>query len=261
MQIKVLIIEDEAPAARRLKKLLEEINQDIVVLDEKDSVEGAVEWIQNNPAPDLFLMDVQLSDGISFDIFNKVEVPAPVIFTTAYDEYALKAFKVNSVDYLLKPVNSEELEAAINKFITASSQGDINSPLAQAAQIEQVLETMNIKPKAFKSRFLIKIGDKYISVPTEQIAYFYTEDKGVYLVTKDEKHRYPVDHSLDEIDKLLDPDIFFRLNRQYIACIDNIVKFHTYFNGKLKVFLDPEPGHEVVVSREKASIFKSWLDR
>jgi DNA-binding LytR/AlgR family response regulator len=254
---KVLIIEDEAPAARRLRKMLEDTGRDLEIIAQLDSVEAAVKWFDNQEGqPDLIFMDIQLSDGISFEIFNKTTVTAPVIFTTAYDEYSLKAFKVNSIDYLLKPISPEDLNSALDKFEKLSQNA---TPAAADTRIDALLRTLNTK-NPYKSRFLVKVGDKFYSVPIENIAYFYTEEKAVYLYTF-EKIRYPLDQSLDEIEKSLDPEQFFRLNRQFIAQVNAIFKLHSYFNGKLKVNLKPEPDHEIIVSRDKASLLKDWLDR
>jgi two-component system LytT family response regulator len=255
--IKVLIIEDEAPAARRLQKMLEATEKDIEVIAHLDSVESSVKWLDaHDNEADLIFMDIQLSDGISFEIFNKTTVSAPVIFTTAYDEYSLKAFKVNSIDYLLKPITPDDLSQALDKYEKLTKGGLRHEPIDK---IDALLRSLNLK-NAYKSRFLVKIGDKYYSIPTENIAYFYTEEKAVYLYTYD-KIRYPLDQSLDEIEKSLDPGQFFRLNRQFIAHVSAVYKLHAYFNGKLKVNLKPEADHEIIVSRDKASILKEWLDR
>lgn len=255
--MRVLIIEDEAPAGRRLKKLLTEVRPEIEFLDLLDSVESSVNWLLKHPAPDLIFMDIQLADGLSFEIFNKVDVHSPVIFTTAFDEYSLRAFKVNSIDYLLKPISMDELRLSIEKYerLVGSQKAESNK-----TQIDELLKSLNIKKETYKNRFLVKVGDKYYSIPTEQIAYFYTEDKAIFLLTND-KLRYPLDNSLDELEKTLNPDIFFRLNRQYIARLESIGRLHSFFNGKLKVFLKPEAEHEVIVSRDKAGILKEWLDR
>ena len=259
--MKILIIEDEAPAARRLKKLLENLLPAAQIIEIIDSVENAVKWFSTQPAPDLAMFDIQLSDGLSFDIFKQVHVGCPVIFTTAYDEYALKAFKVNSIYYLLKPIDEEEQKAAILKYQTIYlQQKNLPALSVPSTQIEALLQSINsYKEKEHKSRFLIKIGEKYLSITTKEIAYFISEDKSVYIITND-KIRYPVEHSLDELEKILDSNTFFRLNRQYIAHFDSIFRLHTSFNGKIKVQLKPETKEDVIVSRDKASILKDWLD-
>ena len=252
----VLIIEDEAPAARRLQKMLVELEPGIQVLGLPDSVESAVNWLKGNNVPELIFMDIQLSDGLSFEIFDHVDITSPVIFTTAYDEYALKAFKVNSIDYLLKPISTDELRQSLAKYHKLNNEKSDNT----GEKIENLLNTLKLRKDNYKSRFLVKIGDKYFSISSSQAAYFYTEDKAVYLMTHD-KARYPVDHSLDDLEKMLDPSCFFRINRQYIVHVDAVNRLHSYFNGKMKVFLKPEAPEEVIVSRDKASLLKDWLDR
>ncbi|RYD82404.1 MAG: response regulator transcription factor [Sphingobacteriales bacterium] len=261
--MKVLVIEDEDAATRLMFKILERARPGIEVIAQIDSVEDAVEWLGNHTAPDLIFMDIQLGDGLSFEIFEKVDISCPVVFTTAYDEYTLRAFKVNSIDYLLKPLQLEDLELALKKYDKLRSGNNTEEALhpVSQAQIESILNLLNpAKATQYKSRFLIKVGDKFFSVTKDQIAYFYTEDKSVFIQTHD-KQRYPIDNSLDDLDKILDPEIFFRINRQYIVHVDAVSKLHNYFNGKMKVFLKPEAQEEVIVSRDKASALKLWLDR
>ncbi|MGB0523594.1 MAG: LytR/AlgR family response regulator transcription factor [Flammeovirgaceae bacterium] len=255
--MKVLIIEDEAPAFRRLQQLIQEIDSSIEIVEVIDSVQEAVKWMKTYSMPDLIFMDIQLADGLSFEIFEKISVTKPVIFTTAYDEYTLKAFKVNSIDYLLKPLNKRELAQSIQKFEAmkeAFSGG-------QAQRFEELLSAFKQDAQAasYKSRFLIKASDRLISILTQDIAYFYTDNGLVYLQTNAGK-RYLMDYTLDELEKQLDPQFFFRLNRQFITQHAAILEIHNYFKGKLLVKLQPVNSHEVVVSREKASVFKRWLD-
>ena len=253
----VLIIEDEAPAFRRLQKLIQEINPQIEIVEVIDSVKEAIKWLNTYAAPDLIFMDIQLADGLSFEIFEEVKVTKPVIFTTAYDEYTLKAFKVNSVDYLLKPLDKEALAQSIRKYeeLREAFGG------TQMIQFEALLNTFkNGETDAhFKSRFLIKTSDRLISLLEQEVAYFYTESSLVYVRTNQEK-RYLVDYTLDDLEKQLDPKFFFRLNRQFITRLQAISEIHNYFKGKLLVKFQPLCTHEVIVSREKASIFKRWLD-
>ncbi len=260
--MKVLVIEDEDAATRLMFKILEKARPSIKVVAHIDTVEDAVVWLKENPAPDLVFMDIQLGDGISFEIFEQVEINCPVIFTTAYDEYTLRAFKVNSIDYLLKPLQLEDLEAALKKYDRLrAGNGEETAQNISHAQIESILKVLNpTKPANYKSRFLIKVGDKFFSVTTDQIAYFYTEDKGVFIQTHD-KQRYPIDNSLDELEKVLDPEMFFRINRQFIVHVGAVNRLHAYFNGKMKVFLKPEVAEEVIVSRDKAAALKMWLDK
>ncbi|MBX2843825.1 MAG: LytTR family DNA-binding domain-containing protein [Flammeovirgaceae bacterium] len=255
--MKVLLIEDEAPAARRLQKLLMEIDPDFEVLDIIDSVEDTVKWLNIHQHPELIFMDIQLADGLSFEIFEQVKITQPVIFTTAYDDYMLQAFKVNSIDYLLKPINKYELLKSIKK-LKEIKQVYAEEP-KPTIDITALIDSLKQPSKSYKSRFLVKIGDKLISVPEEEIAYFTAEDRSVLLVTSKNK-KYVMDHTLDELEQQLNPDKFFRLNRQFLARITAIREIQNYFNGKLIVFLQLESSQNITVSREKNPIFKKWLD-
>lgn len=253
--MKTLIIEDEAPAARRLQKLLLEVDPHLEVLEIIDSVEASVKWLRAHQMPELIFMDIQLADGLSFNIFEQVEIQAPIIFTTAYDEYTLQAFKVNSIDYLLKPIEINNLSQSIRKLSQLKNQFGGSTP-----NIEALLKSIQTEKRAYKTRFLVKLGDRLVSVPEKDIAYFWAEQKIVSLITNEQK-KYIVDYSLDELENLLDPDYFFRLNRQFLARIQSIQNIHSYFKGKLKVALNPSNEAEVIISRERSSTFKKWLDR
>jgi two-component system LytT family response regulator len=254
--MKLLIVEDESPALSRITKLLKEIDSRIQILATADSIEAACAAFEKNTDFDLALMDIELADGQSFDIFKRTHVYCPVIFTTAYDEFALKAFKVNSIDYLLKPIDKNELKEAIEKF--KSTQTFKPSALVQQ-QMEALLQQLKPVQLGFKNRFLIKTGTKLISVPIVDIAYFHATDKMVYLHTvKNEK--YIIDQSLDELISTLDPALFFHLNRQFIAHINSIKTVNAYFNGKLKVEINPPVNEDILVSRDRATEFKKWLD-
>ncbi len=255
---KILIIEDEDLAARKLKKLVNEIDADLNILDVCESIEASVQWIDTHPAPDLILMDIELADGKSFEIFTQTEIKSPVIFTTAYDEFALKAFKVNSIDYLLKPIRKEELEAALLKW--KKLHANKNSIENQNTNIEKLIENLisQQSEENYRNRFLVKSGQKLIPLSTHDIAYFYTEDKVVFIRTKNDQ-RYIVDFILDELEKILDPKMFFRANRQFIINSNCISEIHTWFNGKLKVTVFPKTDEEVIISREKANDFKTWM--
>jgi DNA-binding LytR/AlgR family response regulator len=253
--MKILIIEDEAPAARRLAGLVRDARPDAEILEIIDSVESAAKWLAAHRSPDLIFMDIQLADGLSFDIFGRVEVKAPVIFTTAYDEYALKAFKVNSVDYLLKPVDPEELSNSLRKLQTLRDQF---APPLDAAVLRSLVQSLRPDQPQFKTRFLVRFGDKLVFIQADDVAYFIAEDKYVFVITRDNK-KYPLDHTLDELDTMLDPSVFFRLNRKFISHLKSIQSIHTYFNGKLKLHLVPAEPEEVTVSRERAALFKKWL--
>jgi two-component system response regulator LytT len=250
----VLIVEDEAPASRRLQQLIKETDSSLHIMSTVDSIDLAVKWLNSNPAPDIIFMDIQLADGLSFEIFNRANITSPVIFTTAYDEYALKAFKVNSIDYLLKPIEKEDLFRSIEKLKSLKKQFISKGSIP----IQSLLETLKLN-KNYKSRFLVKIGEKLVSISIDSIAYFISEDKLTFLVTNDNK-KYPLDYSLDELDTMLDPKFFFRLNRQCLTKINSIQSIHNYFNGKLKLFLTPPTAKEMIVSREKSSHFKQWLE-
>mgnify|MGYP002777084424 CR=1 FL=1 len=249
--MKIVIIEDEIPAARRLEKMVKELDTNIEILAKLDSIETAVAWFGLHGHPDVAFMDIELADGQSFEIFKQVEIKCPVIFTTAYDEYALKAFKVNSIDYLLKPIEAEALKQSFEKW---KSLQNVHS----SYDIQSLVDSITGK-KDYKKRFLVRLGDRLISVENEHIAYFLTEDKYSFLVTTDNK-KYILDQPLDEIERQLNPLEFFRLNRQFIAPHKSISGIHSHLNGKLKVSLLPAQKDEIFVSREKAAEFKSWLD-
>lgn len=250
----LLIVEDEIPAMQRIVKLVKEISPEANIVATTDSIEMAVEAIMNHPNIELALMDIELADGQSFDVFKKVSVSFPVIFTTAYDEFALKAFKVNSIDYLLKPIDKNELKSAFDKFNFASKKPQMNMQL----QIQELMKHIKSEEVTYKNRFLIKIGTKLVSVAADDILFIRASEKLVYLHTK-QGNKYVMDQTLDELSRVLQPDKFFQLNRQYIAAIHAIKAVHQYFNGKLKIDLSGSMEEEVIVSRERASEFKIWL--
>lgn len=251
--MRVLIIEDEAPAFRRLQKILEETVEGVEIVDVIDSVEETVKWVRNHQLPDLIFMDIQLNDGISFEIFDQVKIDKPVIFTTAFDEYMLKAFKVNSIDYLLKPIKKEDLAASINKYNALKSQF-----AGQQVDMSMLLNQIQREDRQYKPRFLVRQGDKLISIETSQIAYFYTRNGVVHLVTVAGRN-YLMDQTLEEIAAQLDPKVFHRANRQYIVQFSAIVSTERYFKSKLIVELNPAADEPVIVSAEKAAEFKKWL--
>ncbi len=255
--MKILIIEDEHLAARKLQKLVKDIDPSVEIVGMTDSIESSVEWLESNTTPDLILMDIELADGQSFEIFNRTEVRSTIIFTTAYDEYALKAFKVNSIDYLLKPVRQEDLTKALDKFIALKSA---NATADSSVNIEKLLTELRQSQttKNYRDRFLVKQGQKFITIETAEIAFFFAEDRVNFLKTKGGQ-KFIVDYTLDEIEAQLDPTLFFRLNRQFITHIKSIDSVHPYFNSKLKIHLKPAIEDEVLVSREKASEFKAWM--
>lgn len=252
--MKIIIIEDETPALNRIKKMVLEVEPSLEILDTADSIEQSVQVIEKyKGAIDLILMDIELADGQSFEIFNLAEVNCPVIFTTAYDEFALKAFKVNSIDYLLKPIDKQELKAAFQKF--KSIQKSANNVDA----LKEMLSQISAPKNNFKERFLVKLGERLISVATNEIAYFLSKDKLTYLITKN-NNKYVVDYTLEELGNMLDRKHFFQINRQFIVAINSITNIHNYFNGKLKIQLAPIVDEEVIVSRERAGELKIWLN-
>jgi DNA-binding LytR/AlgR family response regulator len=253
--MKVLIIEDEAPASRRLQKILNEIDPSIEILACLESIDASVNWFRENKSYDLILMDIQLSDGLSFEIFKNVEIQNPVIFTTAYDEYAIQAFKVNSIDYLLKPIDRDELRNSLEKFHKLKESYSSETP-----GFIELMKNIKLSGPVYKSRFLIKIGPNLVIVPANQIAYFFADNKLVYFVTYQGK-KYIAENSLEELEELLDPDIFYRANRKFIININSLVNISATFSGKLKLVLQPGTTEEVSVSREKAVDFKKWIDR
>lgn len=257
--MKVLVIEDEYPAAERLQKLINKTDPGMEVMAVLDSVEGAVEWLSEKESPELIFSDIQLSDGLSFEIYDKVGSPCPIIFTTAYDEYAIRAFQHESIDYLLKPVKQADLKRALEKLSRLRPAVQAENPFQ--AQLEGLLKRLEPeinKPQPFKRRFLVKGKDQFMPIPEQKIAFFYTANENVYLIPENGR-RYPVDFKMDDLIKVLDPARFFRLNRQYIGNLDAIEKVHPYFNGRLKVQLEPDPGEEVIVSRDRAKSFRKWL--
>ena len=251
--IKVIIVEDEKPSARRLQRMLSEL--DIEALAMLHSVKEAIAWFKTNEHPDLILLDIQLSDGLSFEIFEHVTVNSAIIFTTAYDEYALKAFKLNSIDYLLKPIDDEELETAIKKF--GINQPVKNDLLVDINQIKKLL--VNPLDKSYKKRFTIKIGQHLRVIDTKDIECFYSEQKATYSYTLDRKN-YLMDFSLEQLEDELDPSIFFKVNRKFIVNIAAINDIISYTNSRLQIKLNNFSELEIIVSREKVKEFRKWLE-
>ena len=254
--MKILIVEDEKPAALRLQKLLHKIEPQLEVLAILESVELAVSYLQTIPPDlDLIFMDIQLADGLSFEIFKQVEVKLPVIFTTAFNQYTLNAFKVNSIDYLLKPIDPIDLERALNKFRELFKK-------ARPFDYQILLDTLKNQQhkSSYKQRFLIKSGQELKFIPRQDIRYFYSKEGLVFGQLEGQK-KYNFDFTLEQLDELLPPDEYFRVNRKMILQIDAIHKIHTYFNGRLKLDILPKPSFEVVVSRDRVPNFKTWLDR
>jgi two-component system response regulator LytT len=249
----VLILEDETLAAEKTASLLQEIDESIEIVGSLRSVESGTEWLTKNEHPDLIVSDVQLLDGVCFEIFRRVKVDKPVIFITAFDHYAIRAFEVHSIDYLLKPVQKEKLAQSLAKL---KSRNQHSSPLS----FEHVLTYLKSQQPEYKSRFMVRIGQRIMAIPIENIAYFSSESKLTYIVTTDNK-RYPFDLPLDEVDQQLDPKVFFKINRQYIVRFSAIAEIHPYFKGRIKLKLNPDQAEEIVVSSERTPEFKKWLDR
>ncbi len=252
--MRVLVIEDEQPAAKRLSRLITDLRPRAEILRFIDSVEDAVEYFEQGEKPDLVFMDIQLADGISFDIFSKTTVNVPVIFTTAFDHYALKAFKVNSIDYLLKPVEPEELKNAIEKFESIHlSEPKMRNDFAT------MLKEIREKGENFKKRFLVKTAGRLAFVHVEDIAFFFSDDGNTFLVTA-ENDRFLIESILEDIEEHLDPTIFFRINRKMMISLKAIKRIEPHFNNRFLLQLLPEFEEEVVVSRQRSAEFRKWLD-
>lgn len=253
----ILLLEDEYPAAERLQRLLHQAEPTATVLAHLDTVAGAVQWLHTHPAPDLILSDIQLADGLSLDVFDQLVVSSPVIFTTAYDAYALRAFKANSVDYLLKPVKLTELQAALQKL--RAWRQPATPATDQAQRLERLLDSLPRPDRQYKARFLVRQGEQLLPLAATDAAWFQSRHETVTLTTHTGQ-RYLVEYTLEQLEQLLDPRQFFRLNRQFIAQLSAVQRLHPYFNGKLKLDLHPAPSEEVTVSREKATALKQWLE-
>ncbi|HJX70653.1 MAG TPA: LytTR family DNA-binding domain-containing protein [Bacteroidales bacterium] len=249
-----LIIEDEKVAAERLKDLILKYDNRIEILGIIQSVKNAVVWFNNHSSPDLVFMDIQLADGLSFEIFEKTIITAPVIFTTAYEEYSLRAFKVNSIDYLLKPIDSDDLKNAIDKFK--------NSPFNQSVYrypqqvFDRVLKSIT---KEYKSKFVIKVGEHIRIIPVEEVCCFYSVEKATFMQTTGNRN-YDISHSLDQLTDLLDPATFFRVNRQYMIAISSIKDIVQYSGSRLRLKILNNEDEEIIVSREKVQDFRKWLE-
>jgi two-component system, LytTR family, response regulator LytT len=251
--MKTIIIEDEKPAARLLQRKLEKLNIKVDVM--LHSVEEAIDWFSKNEHPDLIFLDIQLSDGLSFEIFEKVEIKSAVIFTTAYDEYALKAFKLNSIDYLLKPIDEDDLEVAITKFKMRLPKQE-NSLQMDFDQIKKMLQ--NPFEKNYKTRFTVKIGQHLKVISIDEIECFFSENKGTYIHTFDNRD-YLIDGTLEVLEQELEAKKFFRISRKFILPLKSIKEIQVYSNSRLKVILPTYKEDEVVVSREKVQEFKTWI--
>jgi DNA-binding LytR/AlgR family response regulator len=248
--MRTLIIEDEKPAADKLKKAIEKAGVGIEIIAQLDSVQSAIQWLRTQEQPELVFMDIELSDGLCFKIFETVSVPCPIIFTTAYDEYWQEAFELNSIDYLLKPVKQEKLEAALKKYDTLKQYF--------ASNFQQLMQTKQTNLPAYKKRFLVKRGTDYISVKTEDISYFYATHKLVCMVNK-KAEKFILDISLSDIEKQIDPVSFYRINRKYLVNMSAIKRIKSYPKSKLEVEVDPPVNDEIIISQENVAAFKDWM--
>lgn len=248
----IIIIEDEKPAARLLQRKIEKLGYGITTL--LHSVEESLFWFQNNDHPDLIFLDIQLSDGLSFEIFEKIDIKSAVIFTTAYDEYALRAFKLNSIDYLLKPIDEEELATAISKFANQFQANSVSNLDFEA--IKRML--VNPVSKEYRKRFSVKIGQQIKVIDVVEIECLYSENKGTYIHTLDNRD-YLIDSSLEVVEAELDPKDFFRISRKYIIPLQSVKEIQLYSNSRLKISLPTYKADEVIVARERVSDFKEWL--
>jgi DNA-binding LytR/AlgR family response regulator len=277
----VLLLEDEYPAAERLQRLLHQIAPEAQVAAVLDTVAGALAWLATHPAPDLILSDIQLADGLSLEIWEQAVVTSPVIFTTAYDAYALRAFRANSIDYLLKPVKLPELQAALQKLrqwpgreliinneqLIIEPDGSGLGPPADSSlvilnsslNLERLLDALPRPSRPYKSRFLVRQGEQLLPLPAAEVAWFLSRHEQTTLAAADGR-RFVVDYTLEQLESLLDPGQFFRLNRQLLAQLPAVRRLHPHFGGKLLVELHPAPTEEVLVSREKAAAVKAWLE-
>lgn len=248
----VLIIEDEHLAADKLKKMLLDIDSEITILAILESILDAINWLNTHEGADLIFMDIQLDDGICFEIFDSVKIETPIIFTTAYDSYAIKAFQVNSVDYLLKPFDEQALLKALEKYKQIYK--------SDHSQNEKLNLLLNQIAQNYKTRFFVKIGNHFHSVSVEEIQCFLIQERGTFLKATSGK-KYDLDYSLDQVQKLVDPSKFFRINRNYLIHIDSIQDIYSYSSNRLGVKLKMMDHLDMIVSREKVSDFKKWLDR
>ena len=260
--MKILIVEDEELAVKKIRKTLSEVDGNAEVVGVADSISGTVNWLQSNPSPDLILMDIELSDGQSFEIFSRVQVKSAVVFTTSYDEYALKAFKVNSIDYLLKPIQKEDLEAALNKYRQMkkiyANEKTADSSLNMDALVKELQQ--KLQPKEFRKRFLVKHGQKLVSVEVDEIAYFFSDGRLNFFKT-DDNRKFVVDYTMDELEEMLDPQKYFRISRAFYVSVRSIGQIHDYFGNRLLLHLKPSVDKEAIVSREKVTDFKKWMGK
>jgi DNA-binding LytR/AlgR family response regulator len=252
----VLVAEDEALAAERLIKMINDYDASTTIAAQSDSVSDVINILRSVKSIDLMFLDIQLADGKSFEIFDFVSTDVPIIFTTAYDQYALKAFKLHSIDYLLKPIQKEQLEAAMDKFKRLKTKAALTSE-----HIQSLRELIDTKPTSYKQRIVVKAGNKLQFKPTEEVAYFFADGKEAYMVTQKEHRKHLVGYTLEELEKLLNPDDFFRISRKFIVRAEAIAEVKGMMSTQLEVKLGHSSEHSLTVSRERINEFKRWLDR
>ena len=252
--MRVLVIEDEKLAAERLIDMIKELEPTVQILQSLESVRATIQWLETHPHPDLIMMDVQLADGLCFEIFEKTAVDIPVIFTTAYNEYAIRAFKVNSIDYLLKPIDIIELKASLQKY----QKRNFQSP-SSVLQPQLLKEVMDMIKNLYKTRFVVRIAEHIKAIGTEDIVYFYTCEKSSFLRTSSGRE-FAIDSSLDQLEEELDPKKFFRVSRQFIVALPYILDIIAYSGNRLKIKITGSEQTEILVSREKVTPFKKWLE-
>ena len=258
--MRILIVEDEDLAVKKIRKTLSDVDANADVVGVTDSIFATVDWLQNNPSPDLILMEIELSDGQSFEIFSRIPVKSAVVFTTSYDEYALKAFKVNSIDYLLKPIQKEDLEAALNKYKQMKTMyaGNGHNELNMDALVKELQH--KLQPKEFRKRFLVKHGQKLVSIEIDEIAYFFSDGRLNFFKTYDNR-KFVVDYTMDELEDMLDSQRYFRISRSFYVSVNSIDQIHDYFGNRLLLHLKPPVDKESIVSREKVTDFKKWMGK
>lgn len=248
--MKVIILEDENRAASLLERLLAKVAPHMMVVAKLESIRDGVKYLQSNTEPDLIFSDIELADGLSFEIYNQVAVRCPIIFTTAYDHYAIEAFKTNGIDYLLKPIEEERLTQAIEKA----------KHFSPGLVLEKILSITNqVSAKSYKSRFMVKVGDKIKSIPVEEILVFYSQ-KASFILTAD-KHTYCIDYTLDQLEPMLDQETYFRINRKYIVSINACTNILAWSNSRLRLKIEGTDDPDIIVARERVQEFKNWLDR
>ncbi len=250
--MKAIIVEDEAIASRRLENLINEVSSDIDIIEIISSVESGLKWFKVNPNPDLIFLDIQLNDGYGFDILDALENHPPIIFTTAYNEYAIRGFKYNGLDYLLKPIDKMELQRAIEKYrLSPYPKKEILEPKIQYFK--------NLFQKQYKHRFMVKVGNHFSTFNVKDIAFFKSEKGTICLNTFDGKD-YPIEYTIDQLEEILNPIDFFRINRKYMVALSSVKEIHNYFNSRLLLKLQPSQEDTIIVSRERCTDFKKWLD-